>query len=736
LKKILLALATTLLFPNMSHAAACVTGTVDTAGCTIGTTDITYTLTGDIAPAPGVIGIQFNTGADRNNVTQSGNITTTGNVARGLYLSSSDNNTTTLTGDISTTGDAADGLNLSSSDSNTTTLTGDISTTGFNAIGLYLSSSDNNTTTLTGDISTTGKDAYGLVLSNSSNNTTTLNGDISTGNVGGTTGINAHGLLLSNSSNNTTTLTGGITTKGDNAFGLYLLNSNYNTTTLTGDISTTGDLARGLYLANSTNNTTTLTGDITTTANGAHGLLLSNSNNNTTTLTGDISTGNVDGTTGDDAYGLLLTSGNNNTTTLTGDISTTGSAAHGLFLTNSNNNTISLGGKVTASHGTAYSAYFHETSDNNILAFGRGSTFITNYYNDGTDNTLDFTNLGRAASYSYDWTVDGGGTDFLLTDANKPLVEGSAKSRGVADMDDAGNRLYQRLSQINSSLTNQQRQTRQGQARGDYWIDSYYTDSERDTVLQEVNQHTRGITVGFNASGDRDLAMDVVINYENSDADYGLSDQTVDANSLMVGLSFPALMTAMDGSLAVKFLAGMSDNDRDMTVVTTKPLASKQERITDSYDSTYVTAGASWMQSLYATQRFKSQFLLGMDINHEQIEGSTASAYYRLDDRDITQLVGQAQYGITIQGMNKQLQINGSIGLAHANIIDGENQSYTIDGTAVSYTADNSNTYTTASLGATYQLTPQAYAYAHVKQFDSTDDIDGTTGKVGLVVNF
>jgi hypothetical protein len=180
----------------------------------------------------------------------------------------------------------------------------------------------------------------------------------------------------------------------------------------------------------------------------------------------------------------------------------------------------------------------------------------------------------------------------------------------------------------------------------------------------------------------------------------------------------------------------MSDNDRDLTVLN-NTVTSGQETITDSYDSTYVTAGASWMQSFYATQRFfSSQLLLGMDINHEQIEGSTASAYYRLDDRDITQLVGQAQYGITIQGMNKQLQINGSIGLAHTNIIDGEKQHYTIDGTAVSYTADKSNTYTTASLGATYQLTPQAYAYAHVKQFDSSDDIDGTTGNVGLVVSF
>ena len=142
------------------------------------------------------------------------------------------------------------------------------------------------------------------------------------------------------------------------------------------------------------------------------------------------------------------------------------------------------------------------------------------------------------------------------------------------------------------------------------------------------------------------------------------------------------------------------------------------------------------MQPLYATQRFKSQLLLGMDINHERKEGSTASAYYRLDDRDITQLVGQAQYGVTITGINEKLTINGSVGLAHANIIDGEKQSYTIDGTAVSYRADKSNTYATASLGATYRLNPQAYAYANVKRFDSSDDIDGTTGNVGLVVRF
>jgi len=596
MKKLWLAAITTFLLPNMSFAAACADG-ANAAGCTIGTSNITYTLTGDIEPASGVDGIKFTTDADDNTIN----------------------------------------------------LTGDISTTGLQGHALYIFGADDNTINLTGDISTTG---------------------------------------------------------GDSAIGLFFFLGNSNTITHIGNISTTANTGHGLYFLTSNLNVTTLTGNISTTALGAHGV-------------------------------YLIGTSDDNVITITGNISTTGNSSHGLLFDNSDSNTINLTGSLSATGTGAYAINMNSTSVNNTvnLTLNQGDRLIGDIVNNGSGNTLNLTlNSGRAASYIY---TSSGSTDLTwnITDNSKPAIAGSAKSRGVADIDDEGNKLYQRLSQINSSLTNQQRQTRQGYARGDYWIDSYYTDSERDTVLQEVNQHTRGITVGFNASGDRDLAMDVIINYENSDAGYGLSEQTVDSDSLMVGLSFPALMTAMDGSLAVKFLAGMSDNDRDLTVLN-NTVSTGQETITDSYDSTYVTAGASWLQSLYATQRFHHNVLVGMDINHERIEGSTASAYYRLDDRDITQLVGQAQYGVTYTGINKNLTINGSIGLAHANIIDGEKQHYTIDGTAVSYTADKSNTYTTASLGATYRLNPQVYAYANVKQFDSTDDIDGTTGNVGLVVSF
>ena len=517
----------------------------------------------------------------------------------------------------------------------------------------------------------------------------------------------------------------GACVNGANPEGCTISTDN-NNLSLTGNMATTGYAVRGLLLNAGHNNTVILTGNIATTGNLGHGLHTLNSDNNSITMNGNIST------EGTNARGFIFAGSDNNTMTMNGNITSIGSTSHGLSLYDSDNNVINLNGKVTASHSTAYSAYFNSTSDNNTLAFGRGATLIADYYNDGAGNTLDFTNLGRAASYNYDFTIAGAGNAFLLTDGWKTVVAGSAKSRAAADFEDAGNSLHQRFSQINTSLIQQQRKVSQGQARGDYWIDSYYSDSERDTVLEEVNRHSRGVTAGFNTSGDRNVAMDVIINFENSDAGYGLSDQNIDSNSLIVGLSFPQLISAGDGALAVKFLAGMSDNDRDLKVL----IAGGDETVTDTYDSTYASVGASWMQSLHANQRFTSQLLLGMDINHERIEGTTASKYYVLNDRDITQLVSQAAYSITVQGMNQQLQINGSIGVSHANLIDGEKQRYTIDGTAVSYSADKSNTYTTASLTATYQLTPQAQAYANVQQFASIDDIDGTTGNVGVVMNF
>ena len=516
---------------------------------------------------------------------------------------------------------------------------------------------------------------------------------------------------------------------GENPTGCTIEDVDNQNYTLTGDITVLVDetFFSALEINRSNDSIITVTGNISSTNSGAaYGLGANTISYNTITVTGDISA-----TATDTAHGLQFTSLTDNTITVTGNISATANTAVGLRLQDSSRNIINLTGLLSATGANSNAIEANSNSNNNTITFNQGSKIIGGLDNDGTNNTLKF-NLGSAASYNF---TTSGAVDWVLEDTSKTVINGSAKSRGVADIDDSGNRLYQRFSQISSSLTKQHREVSYGEVRGSAWIDTYYNDSERDNVPSQINQNTRGVTMGFPVSSNSAVPIDVIVNYENSSVAYGLSEQNITSNSFMVGVALPELMKTKEGSLAMKLLAGLSNNDRDLTVLNNL-LTSGKETVTDKYNSFYVNAGAEWMQRLYKNEYFQHDIIIGMDINHERIDSSAASDYYILDNRDITQLVSQAQYGVTFTNSNKKLKINGSAGLAYRDMIDGEKQNYSIDGTAVSYTSDKNNTYAIASLGVRYQFTPLSYAYANVKRFESTDNIDGTTGNIALIVQF
>ena len=545
-------------------------------------------------------------------------------------------------------------------------------------------------------------------------------------------GENPTGCTIEDVDNQNYTLTGDITVLVDETFfsALEINRSNDSIITVTGNISSTGSgegEAFGLLANNNSNSIITVTGNISSTNSGAaYGLGANTISYNTITVTGDISA-----TATDTAHGLQFTSLTDNTITVTGNISATANTAVGLRLQDSSRNIINLTGSLSATGTNSNAIEANSNSNNNTITFNQGSKIIGGLDNDGTNNTLKF-NLGSAASYNF---TTSGAVDWVLEDTSKTVISGSAKSRGVADIDDSGNRLYQRFSQISSSLTKQHREVSYGEVRGSAWIDTYYNDSERDNVPSQINQNTRGVTMGFPVSSNSAVPIDVIVNYENSSVAYGLSEQNITSNSFMVGVALPELMKTKEGSLAMKLLAGLSNNDRDLTVLNNL-LTSGKETVTDKYNSFYVNAGAEWMQRLYKNEYFQHDIIIGMDINHERIDSSTAPDYYILDNRDITQLVSQAQYGVTFTNSNKKLKINGSAGLAYRDMIDGEKQNYSIDGTPVSYASDKNNTYAIASLGVRYQFTPLSYAYANVKRFESTDNIDGTTGNIALIVQF
>ncbi len=608
----------------------------------------------------------------------------------------------------------------------TVTGNGDITTT---ATAIYLIESSSNTLDLTGNITTTDVGAHGIRIRDSDSNTITMKGDITTNE-----GI---GIILSDGSeSNTINMTGDITTTGDGTAGhiTWINNVDLNTLTLEGNFTTTGDTARVLYLGpDSNNNTTTVVGNISTTGQNADAVYLrTGSNNNTINITGNITT------TGDESRGIrLVSNSDNNTINLTGDITTTGSSAHGLHLVNSDSNTVNITGGISATGSNAYAIYADSSADNNIinLTLNRGDRLVGGIYNDGSGNTLNITlNSGRTGSYIY---TSSGSTDLTwnITDSSKPVINGSAKRRGIADIDDAGNKLYQRFNPISRATSSQHKSMAMGDARNDIWIDGYYSDSDRTTLYKELNHKTRGLTVGFNVSSDGQLPLDLIVNIENSDTSYGLSDQSIDTNSVMAGLFYPELIQAFNGSLALKFLTGVADNESDIKVLN-NTASSGQEIVKEDYTSYYVMVGGEWLQPLYQGENIHHDIYLGLDVMHEKINSRTASSYFYMSDRDITQLNSSIHYGFSLNSDDKKLLIRAKAGLEQTDMLEGEYQYYKVDGTATRFKGDERNTYMTASLGADYKFTDNAKAYFNVQKFDSSDDIDGTSGNVGFIYTF
>ena len=126
-KRFLIPSVFTLLFPNINFGAACIDG-ANSDGCTIGTTNTQYDITGDIAPATNVPGIELTPSADINTISLSGDITTTGTNGYGVYLISADNNSLLLSTSITSTGSNGDAVRLDTSSSNTIELYGNIAT--------------------------------------------------------------------------------------------------------------------------------------------------------------------------------------------------------------------------------------------------------------------------------------------------------------------------------------------------------------------------------------------------------------------------------------------------------------------------------------------------------------------------------------------------------------------------------------------------------------------------------
>ncbi len=578
-----------------------------------------------------------------------------------------------------------------------TTCIGNIVTSADNVSGISLinsSGNNSNTVNLSGNISTTGDDAYGIYLrsSDASNNSNTVN------------------------------MTGNVTTRGEDAYGIYLYNitgsNNTNTVNMTGNILTNGDMAYGTILVNSgTNNT------------------------NTVNMTGNIST------TGGIAYGIFYVTvgtSNTNTVNMTGNITTTGVNAHGIVLdisSPSSTNTVNIIGHISATglNSNAIIAANGNSAGSNTVQLYKGSSVIgaiTGDVNYTANNFLKL-NLGAGASYSF------ATTGFTVQDLNgRPMVTGSAHAAGVGNITTASQSLYERTSQITQSLDDRLRtyDSKQNTSQ-DFWMNTYYSDSSRggqglSGSNLSFNQYRSGITAGFNVKNSY-TPTELIVNYEHGKLNIDEGNQGISSNSVMAGALFPDIKKLFTGTVSAKALVGYSDFSGDRKVLTNDVAFNGSRNVTASYQSSHLTIGSAWTKTLYQTDKMILDTLVGIDLNTQHMNSYSESDLFKWNSRTINQLQERVTLGMEMKPFVKPLTLFGRVGVERRDLISGENQHYAINNTAVSYNDSNQrNTYATLNAGAYYPLTSTVKAYAQVRYYDSTKDIDSLSGSIGISGQF
>jgi hypothetical protein len=722
-----------------------------------------------------------------SSITCTGNIATSNFIGYGIYLLNGSGSNVNMSGDITTTGAGAIGIrmdnHLGSSNINNVNIVGNITTSNILADGIALSvrgANNSNNLNMTGNITTSSRGIY-LDTYEGTNNTNTVNmlGNITSND----DGINLNDELGSNNTNivnmtgnittifgtaikiytdmitsniNTVNMTGNITTRGPDTYGISLYNdgtstTNTNTVNITGNITMEGDDAIGIYFHNSgTNNinSVNMIGNISTEGVAAFGISLFNydyalNSTNIVNMTGNITT------SGPSAYGISLNnhngSYNSNTVNMTGNITTSGPYTYGIILDNSggsyNSNTVNIAGRISATGADSYAVYAFRNSStsSNTVQLNKGSSVIGGIFGQGPHTANNFLklNLGAGASYSF------ATTGFTVTDLNgRPMVTGSAYAAGVGNITTASQSLYERTSQITQSLDDRVRtyDAKQNTSQ-DFWVNTYYSDSNRggqglSGSNLSFNQYRSGITAGFNVKNSY-TPTELIVNYEHGKLNIDEGNQGISSNSVMAGALFPDIKKLFTGTLSAKALVGYSDFSGDRKVLTNDVALNGSRNVTANYQSTHLTIGSAWTKTLYQTDKMILDTLVGIDLNTQHINSYSESDLFKWNGRTINQLQERVTLGMEIKPLVKPLTLFGRVGIERRDLISGENQNYAINNTTVSYNDSNQrNTYATLNAGAYYPLTPTVKAYAQVRYYDSTKDIDSLSGSIGISGQF
>lgn len=555
-------------------------------------------------------------------------------------------------------------------------LTSDRDTASFTAVNI-MSSISNAIVTINEQINVSGAvdDLFGLNVSElGQNNTVTVNSDIlleSTHSTGNVTAIN----MGMNANENDIIFNGNLTVKGNRPTGIGGHNSDNNQVIINGslNINSTGVTAYGIDLFHNVFNSFSITEDLNISNNGTQnniGLQLNGAYNNEFYIGGNI---NIAA----EGYAILLVDSGSNAFTIGGNII----APTGIHLgPEAGGNIFNINGNILASTTSGHAINSNATDTiSNVFNYNGGR--IVGEVILGANDVFNI-NIRPSLSYIFEGDTNGA----TLVDANKPVVNGSIASMGLAALNDEGNQIRELFTQISQPLLSNQRELSSTKASKGLWFNAYdiYTASEDDQLLRE----SIGLTAGYSMF--KDSPVGLFINAESNKSGYGLynADEVVERKSLVSGLVVPKFIDSGDG-VSLRVLAGQSFHDVSRLALSNMS-ATGYEVVKGEYITSYLGIGGDWANH-FTAKHITVDIAAGGEVVRSMISGYRSDNYFQVRYRDLNQFHGHVQTGVAYQSLSKvgsRGRLRGYVDLGYRHAFGGDNVVYFVKNVEVEHEVD------------------------------------------------
>ena len=398
----------------------------------------------------------------------------------------------------------------------------------------------------------------------------------------------------------------------------------------------------------------------------------------------------------------------------------------GVAFDNSGNN-LDIYGTINATNDAVY-----VLGNDNIVVVHKGARLIGDLdaATGTTGNILRF-DLGSAQSYVFGTTGD-----WTLQDLDgRTVVEGSAMSAGIGNVETTDELMFDRSLSLDNSLSRMQRQADFGghQALFDAYRFSHSRDEHTTTSAYNLNSFGMTLGVAVEPFGQPLVAF---VNYHDAELEIDNGTHDIDVKSLRLGLSYTGPWSNKYHTLRNYLVIGRNEFDGVRDVLVNQNTSTGLTTVDASWDSTEAEIGIDINSNVTLDSQFTIKTRLGLAAQIEHIGSYAEASYFAWDDRTVVQSHAKAEATLNFQAF-EGTNIYGTAGLWRRDVHSGATADYSINGTAASYNGGiYEDTIASLRIGLGHRLTEGVMFSAEASAMESKSTDHGWGASVGISARF